>query len=178
MDKTKENRLRRMANRQGLILRKSPRRDRRAVDYGMYALVDRKSRGTVHPEGPISPYSLTADDVCEWLEVEEEQMAHSLMNSSLGEPYQMESIPRHLHKYIPEDELKEFKRKPKAPPIREVDVELVDFVEETAKYKRRIAEASEEELVEIKAEIEEFRKAGMRYWVEEMEPLVAAREAE
>lgn len=36
----RENRLRRMAQRQGLMLRKSRRRDPRAVDFGGYWLVD------------------------------------------------------------------------------------------------------------------------------------------
>lgn len=36
--KAVENRLRRVAERQGLILRKNRRRDRRATDYGMWYL--------------------------------------------------------------------------------------------------------------------------------------------
>jgi hypothetical protein len=39
-DKVRENRLRRMASRQGLALRRSRRRDRRALDYGLYWLTD------------------------------------------------------------------------------------------------------------------------------------------
>ena len=39
-EKVRENRLRRMASRQGLQLMKSRRRDPRALDYGMYWLVD------------------------------------------------------------------------------------------------------------------------------------------
>ena len=39
-DKIRENRLRRMAERQGLALRKSRRRDPRALDYGAYYLVN------------------------------------------------------------------------------------------------------------------------------------------
>lgn len=39
-DKVRENRLRRMAQRQGLILRKSRRRDFRATDYGTYTLTN------------------------------------------------------------------------------------------------------------------------------------------
>lgn len=39
--KIRENRLRRMADRQGYALRKSRRRDPRALDYGTYMLVDR-----------------------------------------------------------------------------------------------------------------------------------------
>lgn len=38
-DKTRENRLRRMASRQGLKLVKNPRRDTRAFDFGTYMLV-------------------------------------------------------------------------------------------------------------------------------------------
>ena len=38
--KIRENRLRRMAQRQGLILRKSRRRDPRATDYGTYTLTN------------------------------------------------------------------------------------------------------------------------------------------
>ena len=39
-EKIRENRLRRMASRQGLILRKSRRRDPRAIDYGDWYLID------------------------------------------------------------------------------------------------------------------------------------------
>jgi hypothetical protein len=39
-DKTRETRLRRMAQRQGLTLVKSRRRDPRATDYGTYVLAD------------------------------------------------------------------------------------------------------------------------------------------
>jgi hypothetical protein len=39
-EKIRENRLRRMAERQGLRLEKSRRRDPRAVDYGTYWLID------------------------------------------------------------------------------------------------------------------------------------------
>jgi hypothetical protein len=39
-EKVRENRLRRMAQRQGLRLEKSRRRDRRALGYGTYMLVD------------------------------------------------------------------------------------------------------------------------------------------
>jgi hypothetical protein len=39
-EKVRENRLRRMAERQGLELRKSRRRDPRAKDYGRWYMVD------------------------------------------------------------------------------------------------------------------------------------------
>jgi hypothetical protein len=44
-DKVRENRLRRMAERQGLALRKTRRLDERALDYGRYRLV--RGRTTV-----------------------------------------------------------------------------------------------------------------------------------
>jgi hypothetical protein len=46
--KVRENRLRRAAERQGLRLVKSRRRDPRAFDYGKYMLVDSESNAIVH----------------------------------------------------------------------------------------------------------------------------------
>lgn len=42
---TRENRLRRMAARQGLRLVKSGRRDPLAIDYGLYQILDWSSKG-------------------------------------------------------------------------------------------------------------------------------------
>ena len=42
-EKVREDRLRRMARRQKLTLRKSGRRDPRAYDYGVYTLVDERN---------------------------------------------------------------------------------------------------------------------------------------
>lgn len=65
--KAEEARLRRAANRRGLILRKSRRRDHAAVGYGLYALLDIETGGAIHPHGPVSPFWLTLDDVRQWL---------------------------------------------------------------------------------------------------------------
>jgi hypothetical protein len=43
-EKVRENRLRRMAERQGYKLEKSRRRDPRATDYGLYRLVPAKGK--------------------------------------------------------------------------------------------------------------------------------------
>jgi len=43
-DKVRENRLRRMAERQGYTLKKVRRCDPRAIDYGSYVLVDQRNR--------------------------------------------------------------------------------------------------------------------------------------
>jgi hypothetical protein len=59
-DKVRENRLRRMAERQGLRLVKSRRRDRHATGYGTYKLVD-ETGGDADPDG--GDYGLDLDQV-------------------------------------------------------------------------------------------------------------------
>jgi hypothetical protein len=49
-DKVRENRARRAAERQGLLLKKSRRRDPRAIDYGTYMLVDASTNTIVAGE--------------------------------------------------------------------------------------------------------------------------------
>lgn len=70
-DKVRENRLRRMADRRGLILRKSRRFDPRASDYGLYALWDARTGGLIHLDNVNSVYALTLDEVEDWLMNEE-----------------------------------------------------------------------------------------------------------
>ncbi len=54
--KTRENLLRRMAGRQGLVLTRSRRRDPRAADYGLYWLTGtRRSDGVIFLAGPGTP---------------------------------------------------------------------------------------------------------------------------
>lgn len=60
--KVRENRLRRMAERQGLLLQKSKRRDTRAVDFGGYMLVDIQTNGVVLGSGAFA-FSADLDDV-------------------------------------------------------------------------------------------------------------------
>jgi hypothetical protein len=50
-DKIRENRLRRMASRQGLTLTRSRRRDRRALDYGLYWLINAAGEQVTEPGG-------------------------------------------------------------------------------------------------------------------------------
>lgn len=52
-EKVRENRMRRMADRQGLMLTRSCRRDPLAIDYGVYWLADRE-RHLVSPEQGMS----------------------------------------------------------------------------------------------------------------------------
>ena len=66
-EKIRENRLRRMADRQGLRLVKSRRRDPRAVDYGGYMLVDIATNAVVAGTGAIGRPHWSLDDVEEWL---------------------------------------------------------------------------------------------------------------
>ena len=61
-DKVRENRLRRAAQRQGLTLAKSRRRDPRAYDWGTYMLVDAQT-GAVVASGARSGYMMSLDDI-------------------------------------------------------------------------------------------------------------------
>jgi hypothetical protein len=60
-DKIRENRLRRAAQRQGLALTKSRRRDPRAHDYGTYMLHDTETGGVL--VSTPSGYGMSLDDV-------------------------------------------------------------------------------------------------------------------
>jgi hypothetical protein len=61
-DKVRENRMRRMADRQGMVLRKSGRRDPRAVDYGMYVLIDAATDAVVAGLSDAGRAAFTLDD--------------------------------------------------------------------------------------------------------------------
>jgi hypothetical protein len=60
--KVRENRLRRVAERQGLRLEKSRRRDKRAWDWGTYQLVD-ASTSTAVAYGSTHGYGLNLDEI-------------------------------------------------------------------------------------------------------------------
>ena len=61
-EKVRENRLRRMAERQGMMLQKSRRRDPRAIDFGGYMLVDIQTNGVVLGSGAF-PYQADLAEV-------------------------------------------------------------------------------------------------------------------
>ena len=64
--KVRENRLRRMAERQGLRVEKSRRRDPRALGYGMYMVVGATTNVIMAGDTNFG-YSLDLDDVEEYL---------------------------------------------------------------------------------------------------------------
>ncbi len=67
-EKVRENRLRRMADRQGFRLMKSRSRDPNAVDFGRYALIDPETGGAVNPSlANRWTCSWTLDEVESWL---------------------------------------------------------------------------------------------------------------
>lgn len=65
-DKVRENRLRRMAERQGLRLVKSRRRDPQAVDYGTYGLIDPFLNAWILAD-PNFGYGHSLDEIAEYL---------------------------------------------------------------------------------------------------------------
>lgn len=66
--KVTENRLRRAAERQGLRLVKSRRRDPRAIDYGSYMLLDSDTNAVV-ASGFESGYGMYLDEVEGFLDI-------------------------------------------------------------------------------------------------------------
>jgi hypothetical protein len=62
-EKVKENRLRRMAARQGLRLEKSRRRDPRAIGYGTYQLVWIDSNAIAASGGNRDGYGMHLDEI-------------------------------------------------------------------------------------------------------------------
>lgn len=66
-EKTRENRLRRAANRQGLVLKRSRARDPNALTYGGYQLVDRERNFLVFGQGPTGGYGADLNEVEEFL---------------------------------------------------------------------------------------------------------------
>jgi hypothetical protein len=73
-EKTRENRLRRMAARQGLQLTRSRRRDPRAIDFGGFMLIDIYRDTGIMGDQPYA-FSATLDDVEAYLKGEDEQAA-------------------------------------------------------------------------------------------------------
>ena len=67
IEKVRENRLRRVAARRGLLLQKSRRRDPQALGYGRFMLVDTFTSKPVLGADPYA-YSATLDDVEHHLE--------------------------------------------------------------------------------------------------------------
>ena len=61
-DKVRENRLRRMAERRGYILKRSRRRDPQAIDYGGYMLVE-ATRNFAVVGSDVYAFSATLDDI-------------------------------------------------------------------------------------------------------------------
>jgi hypothetical protein len=62
-EKTREDRLRRMAKRQGLRLVKSRRRDKRALDYSAYGLIDTEVNAAAFGYTPQGRMNASLDDI-------------------------------------------------------------------------------------------------------------------
>ena len=67
-DKVQENRVRRKAERQGYVLRKSRRRDPNARDFGKYALFDPQGNYAVFGYSNDTVMNADLDDVEAWLD--------------------------------------------------------------------------------------------------------------
>ena len=72
-EKVRENRLRRMADRQGYRLVKSHRHDQRAVGYGCYELISIEHGDGVFGLGSTGQPKATLNDVEAWLTSDDRQ---------------------------------------------------------------------------------------------------------
>jgi hypothetical protein len=63
VDKVRENRLRRTAKRQGVLLRKSRRRDIHAWDHGTFELIDPATGFTLTPSPTGRAYGISLDEI-------------------------------------------------------------------------------------------------------------------
>ena len=62
-EKVRENRLRRMAHRQGMRVEKSRTRDRRGLEYDKYKIVNIATDSTVAGRSAFPSYTLSLDEV-------------------------------------------------------------------------------------------------------------------
>jgi hypothetical protein len=76
VNKTRETRLRRAADRQGLRLERSRRRDPRAIDYDRYWLLDLATGDVVAGASPIDRPAWDLDQVETWLTSDPKERPH------------------------------------------------------------------------------------------------------
>lgn len=76
VNKTRETRLRRAADRQGLRLERSRRRDPRAIDYDRYWLLDLATGDVVAGASPIGRPAWDLDQIETWLTSDPKERPH------------------------------------------------------------------------------------------------------
>jgi hypothetical protein len=76
VNKTRETRLRRAADRQGLRLERSRRRDPQAIDYDRYWLLDLATGDVVAGASPIGRPAWDLDQVETWLTSDPKERPH------------------------------------------------------------------------------------------------------
>jgi hypothetical protein len=76
VNKTRETRLRRAADRQGLRLERSRRRDPRAIDYDRYWILDLATGDVVAGASPIGRPAWDLDQVETWLTSDPKERPH------------------------------------------------------------------------------------------------------
>lgn len=74
-DLSREKRLRRAAQRQGLHLTRSSRRDPRALDFGRWWITDASTGALITPAGStdVARRGLTLEDIEAWLDTPRDQ---------------------------------------------------------------------------------------------------------
>lgn len=122
-EKIHENRLRRMAGRQGLRLVKSRRRDPRAIDYGGYMLIDLNSAVVVAGTGGVGRPHWRLADVERYLLGEPGKERHEQLEENTGRDAapQYVRVVKHASKPSEPVYMKVVERRGEVPRTREGD---------------------------------------------------------
>ena len=97
-DKVRENRLRRMAERQGLEIQKSRRRDPRAIDYDRWLIIDARTNAVVAGTEGTPRHGMTLDAVEAYLTGDEWTFTKGALDDVLELQHDVAEEKRRAHR--------------------------------------------------------------------------------
>ena len=97
-DKVRENRLRRMAERQGLEIQKSRRRDPRAIDYDRWLILDARTNAVVAGTEGTPRHGMTLDAVEAYLTGDEWTFTKGALDDVLELQHDVAEEKRRAHR--------------------------------------------------------------------------------
>jgi hypothetical protein len=97
-DKVRENRLRRMADRQGLEIHKSRRRDPRAIDYDRWLILDTRTNAVVAGTEGTPRHGMTLDAVEAYLTGDEWTFTKGALEDVLELQHDVAEEKRRAHR--------------------------------------------------------------------------------
>jgi hypothetical protein len=97
-DKVRENRLRRMADRQGLEIQKSRRRDPRAIGYDRWLILDARTNAVVAGTEGTPRHGMTLDEVEAYLSGDEWTFTKGALDDVLELQHDVSEEKRRAHR--------------------------------------------------------------------------------